>query len=369
MSKLISIVFLLISANSSLFAQYENINLDSLKRVQVEKHQLAQSRKVKFEEAIRRIESSKLSNEEINKKIIHPLLKEYNVKSYREFLSKYDSLLIQDQLMLDSIDLQILKIDSLYQSVNKGLLEKMRIDSLKLENERLKSIMNNYLVEIESLKSNSTASIDSANLYYYNLNNLKKPKIYYFKCPQNPKKSQYWKISSSPKSNTLITEGFNSDLVQFEWFEEKYDSLGSKLINYKIIGRDSIISATVEQDIVYLWQSSNYYSYQVKYNSPYGMIQFSKTRKFQRMDSLLVLDKMKEVIVFKGEYQFFNTSNNESFSYIQFSYYAKGIGFVKYERSIPINDTDYEFINLELDSILTKKEWKKLIRKNARNSH
>lgn len=364
MSKLISIIFLLISANSSLFAQKENLNIDSLRSANTEKRHLTESRKAKLDELVKKIESSGLSDEEISR-MIHPLLKEYDVNSYEEFLLKYDRLLTEDLLKLDSIDLQIWKVDSLYQLVSIGVLEQRRIDSLNQENERLKSIMKNYLTEIESLKSNTTASIDSANLYYYPLNMFKKPNIYFYSCPQNAKRSQYWKISTNRKKNKLITEAFGNDLIQFERFEEELDSAGSNLVNYEIIGKDSITRTTVEKGVVYLWKSSQPYTYQVKYNTPGGTILFSKTRTYLKKDSILVLGDMKEVLVFKGEYEFFNQSSNESYSYYQYSYYAKEIGFVKYERIIPISDTDYEFINLELDSILTKKEWKKLTKRNV----
>ena len=335
------------------------MNIDSLKSVNAEKRQIREFRKAKVDEAIKRIESTGLSDVEINR-MIHPFLKEYNVNSYEELLFKYDSLFTEEQLKLDSIDLQIMKVDSLYQLVSRGAIEQKRIDSLKQENERLKSIMNNYLTEIESLKSNITASIDSANLYYYRLKDFKKPRIYFYHCPQDSNRSQYWKVSANRKKNTLITEAFSNDLIQFERFEEEFDSLGSKLVNYKIIGEDSITNTTVEKDLVYQWQSSQPYIYQVTYNTPNGPIRFSKTRTYQCKDSLLVFGEMKEVLVFKGEYKFYNVSNNESFNYDQYSYYAKGIGFVKYERATPISGTNYEFFNLELHSVLTKKEWKKL---------
>ena len=361
MGKLISLAFLFILSNWSILAQSEQLNIDSLKRFQKENRQLAQYRKIKLEEAIEKIKSSELSDEEINR-IIHPILVEYRLNNYKELLSKYDSLLLIDQLMMDSIDLQIIEIDSLHQKVNQGILAKSQIDSLKQSTERLKSIMNNYLAEIELLKSNSIASIDSADLYYYNIKDLKKPKIYLYKCPQDQKRSQYWKVSSNLKNKTLVTEAFNMDFIQFERFEEKYDSLGSKLIDYIMINDGSVKTTIAEENNVYLWKSSKEYAYQVKYNSPNGIIQFTKTRKFLRKDSLLILGGMKEVLVFKGDYLFYNTSNKETFSYSQYSYYAKDIGFVKYERTIPTDNYDYEYVNLELEAVFSKKEWKKLKR-------
>lgn len=238
----------------------------------------------------------------------------------------------------------------------------LKVDSLEEENTRLKSLMNSYRIELDLKNSNSIASIDSANLYYYDLKDFKKSKIYYYQCPQDPKRSHYWKVTSNPKNKTLITEAYDYSFVLVDKFEEKYDSLGSKLIDYKMFESDSTINTVIEKDLVYLWESLNEYSYQVKYNSTYGIIQFSKTRKYQRMDSLLVLGNMNEVLVFRDEYKFYNTSNNELFNYTQFSYYSKKIGFVKYERSTPINETDLEFENLELEAILSKREWKKLIK-------
>ena len=62
MNKLFSIVFLLVLANSSLFAQGENLNIDSLKSVNAEKRQIREFRKAKVDEAIKRIESTGLSD-------------------------------------------------------------------------------------------------------------------------------------------------------------------------------------------------------------------------------------------------------------------------------------------------------------------
>ena len=73
MSKLIPIIFLLISANSSIFAQKENLNIDSLKSANTKKRQLMESRKAKLDEVVKKIESTGLSDEELSR-MFRPLL-------------------------------------------------------------------------------------------------------------------------------------------------------------------------------------------------------------------------------------------------------------------------------------------------------
>lgn len=361
MGKIISVVFLFILTHSIVNAQSGQLDKDSLKREQKAGRRRAHKQERIIDKTIKKIESGKLSEKERNR-ITQKVLKAHNVSSIEEFRSKYNSLRIAQQFLADSIELQIAKIDSLKQVVIKGSLSEAAEDSLRQEIQRFKSIMKNYVSEIDLLTTNTQLTIDNADMYYYNLKDHKKPKIYFYSCPQDPKRSQYWKVSANLKRNTLLTEAFDSDLVQFERFEEKYDSLGSKLVDYKMIGKDSSTSTSILKDVVYSWQSSNGYFYKVNFTSPDGIIEFSKNRRLLRLDTILVLGSMKEVIVFCESYSFYNTSSYKSYSYTQYSSYAKGIGFVMSERSIPINDTDYEFINLELDSILTEKEWKKILK-------
>ena len=62
------------------------------------------------------------------------------------------------------------------------------------------------------------------------------------------------------------------------------------------------------------------------------------------------------------EYEIKSLENAQNYEFYQFTYYAKEIGMVKYQRYHPDGTT----IELELTEILAEKEFKKLIEKASR---
>lgn len=194
--------------------------------------------------------------------------------------------------------------------------------------------------------------------YYYDLKNFQKPKVYKYKrSTKDSSDTEYWKITSDTITKELITETFNSSFKQTEYFKEKFDTSGSKMLEFLLL-EDSInteVSLPIQQD-VYLWNNPGPYKYSTIYISKYGKIYFEKTRTYQGLEKIKLLGKTYNAIKFKGEYVFKITDQNQTYKYYQYSYYIKDLGFVKYKRVFE----DLSETELYLSHIYTEEEWNSL---------
>ncbi|WP_298546057.1 hypothetical protein [uncultured Aquimarina sp.] len=194
--------------------------------------------------------------------------------------------------------------------------------------------------------------------YYYNLKDFQEPKIYEYKrSNKNSLDTEYWKIISDTINKELITETFNSGFKQIEYFKEKFDESGAKMLEFLLLEDSSStkVSKPIEQN-VYLWNNPGPYKYSTKYDSRYGEVYFEKTRTYQGLEKIKILDKTYNAIKLKGEYVFKIKDQNQTFTYYQYSYYIKDIGFVKYKRVFE----DHSETELYLYHIHTEEEWNNL---------
>ena len=111
----------------------------------------------------------------------------------------------------------------------------------------------------------------SKSEYYFPIKKLTETKIYKYECKSIPHKTEYWKITSDRANKTLVTEAYTYRYKKYEYFKEKYDNKGSKLvefISYRTsdngMRQDSVIHKPKELD-VYLWKTKNAYSYSSVY--------------------------------------------------------------------------------------------------------
>ncbi|MFD2561337.1 hypothetical protein [Aquimarina rubra] len=194
--------------------------------------------------------------------------------------------------------------------------------------------------------------------YYYDLKDFQKPKIYEYKrSTKDSLDTEYWKITSDTINKELITETFNSSFKQTEYFKEKFDASGSKMLEFVLFedSTDTRVSRPIEKN-VYLWNNPGPYKYSTKYDSSYGEIYFEKTRTYQGIEKIKILNKTYNAIKLKGEYLFKITDQNETYTYDQYSYYIKDLGFVKYKRVFE----DRSETELYLSHIYTEEEWNSL---------
>ena len=192
-------------------------------------------------------------------------------------------------------------------------------------------------------------------VYYYTAYSSNAPRIYEYTSREDSSKTQYWRIREINQGKGLLTEGFNENFHQFEFFEEKIGDEGStvkRYISYNEQG-DSLVRKIIRPD-VFKWKGKGPYQYAVEYENGGAKLFFQKNRTLIGTQKLSVLNKEYNCLKFKGVYQFGYVGQKAEYEYYQYSYYAKGIGMVKYERYFPDGETTI----LELSNIYSDEEWK-----------
>ena len=204
--------------------------------------------------------------------------------------------------------------------------------------------------------------------YYYQIGTKKEVQVYKYVDKNNPKNIEYWKVTTNPKTNKILTESFTTDFRLYNIFEEELKTDGAEIIHYADFekndeGQNIRVDGTIVDKDVYKWNDNNKYKYSVKYKSPkYGNEQFTKERTKSSFENINASGTDYSTLKFKDEYEIKSLENNQNYKFYQFTYYAKGIGMVKYQRYHPNGTT----IELELNEILTEKEFEKLIEKASR---
>jgi hypothetical protein len=201
---------------------------------------------------------------------------------------------------------------------------------------------------------------DSAKAYYFQLQDLKDSIIFKYECKEDASKTEYWKLTS--KHNTLITEAYTSDIEKYEFFVEEFTKNGSKVLKFISYhknedGAIEVINRKLKDSDVYRWEKAEDYHYSTEFVDPkYGKITFSKHRTFAKEAVIHILGANHQALKFKGTYRTKIPDDNYDYQYEQFSYYAKGLGLVKMEKTYP----DGEKVTLELTEIITKDAWDKM---------
>ena len=128
-------------------------------------------------------------------------------------------------------------------------------------------------------------------------------------------------------------------------------------------GQNILIDGNVVDNDVYKWADDNKYKYSVKYKSPkYGNEQFIKERTKNSFENINVRGTEYSTLKFMDEYEIKSLENEQNYKFYQFTYYAKDIGMVKYQRYHP----DGTKIELELDIVLSEQEFEKVSGKASR---
>lgn len=204
--------------------------------------------------------------------------------------------------------------------------------------------------------------------YYYPTGTNEDAKVYKYVDKNNQNNIEYWKVTTKSNDKILLTESFTADFRLYNIFEERHTENGAELISYADFeqneeGRNIRIDGTVEDKDVYKWMDNNKYKYSVKYNNPeYGNEQFIKERTKNRFENITIQGTEYPTAKFLDEYEIRSLENGQNYKFYQFTYYAKDIGMVKYQRYHPDGTT----IELQLDGILSEKEFEQLRGKASR---
>ena len=275
-------------------------------------------------------------------------------KTLRTAEKEYFVLLEQKKQQYDSIQVQKAKIESMMKAnENRERESAAKVQELRAEIDSLRAIMTEYIRDIDRVNT-FVNDLKKGKDYYFKLEEFVEPKIYFYYNTINPNKSQYWKLSSVPDSNWLITEGYTADFNQFEYFKEQYDSIGSKVVEYIYIeNSDSTFFNIGTSNEVYRWTLTGKYAYSVLDSTPNYERSCTKTRSFSDFDSLEVLGSLLKVVRFEDAYNFYE-GEEQVFAREQHSFYAKEYGLVRFLRIDRMNQTNETYL---LKAILTEEEW------------
>jgi|TARA_B100000809_G_C14905878_1_gene447952 hypothetical protein len=198
--------------------------------------------------------------------------------------------------------------------------------------------------------------------YYFNIDDFTNGKVYKYECKNDPGKTQYWKLTSNLKEGTLITEAFDNEFNQYEFFKEKITNSGSELLEFTSIIRDDngnvfeAIQKPIEID-VFKWETATPYKYFVETIDPdFGKVTFEKERSYIGKEDINVLGKSYKVIKLKGKYRTEVIASDQTYEYTQVSYYAEELGLVKMIKEMPNGENE----TLELTEILSNDTWNKM---------
>ncbi len=203
--------------------------------------------------------------------------------------------------------------------------------------------------------------------YYYPINQHKDVKYYKYtspKYPKNKKMRSYVRMEVNEKDRTLLKRYHNGERELYNITEEKmmgnYIELVS-YVDYKKAGTDSFIShvkskaSRITKNKIYTINKKEPYSYIVEIKNEDGKFLLEKKRQFVKYEKITVQNKKYKTAKFKDEYIYTGIDQNNNFSFIQHSYFAQGIGLVRYERVLDSG----ELRVLELTQILNQEEYKK----------
>ena len=191
--------------------------------------------------------------------------------------------------------------------------------------------------------------------YYYPLDIEDEVGVYEYVNIENPEYSEYWKVITDPSAETLVTESYRADFELYNTFYEVFEPEGAMLTSYIDYEKDAEgvvkeIRGTPTEDAVFLWDKTKSYIFSIDYVNKYGRFEMTKKRTNLGFVNIVVNDEEYKVVKFRDDYFVNAIDQEDKYSFMQVSYYAKGIGMIKYERHIPNADQ----IVLELKEVLTE---------------
>jgi len=192
--------------------------------------------------------------------------------------------------------------------------------------------------------------------YYYNLEDYTTPKYFVYEMKDHPELNQYWKIHTDPENKILVTIAYNAKFEQQEFVKEQYTDSGAVLLQFDMFENNDIVRSAVVKSDVFKWEAKpGEYAYEINYVNQYGSNNMRKERKFRLFEEMTVLGKKMDVARLSS-YYVVKTESYTPTRFSQFSYYAKGIGFVKFQRFFD----EGPLYTLELAKIIEEEEWQLL---------
>ena len=205
--------------------------------------------------------------------------------------------------------------------------------------------------------------------FYYPHNECEKSSVYVYRDKFDSDNIEYWKVSIEQNCLGITTTSYTSDFLCYNIFEERLTNQGAELMGYYDYYHDDNgnLIESPESDIisdkVYKWHDSLSYDYSVKLqSSKYGRMLISKKRVFNAYEKIKLNGVNYETIKFQDNYTDYYVDKNREYKYLQYSWYAKGVGMIRYRRF-----ASNKVIELELVKIISGREFSNLREKANRH--
>jgi len=181
--------------------------------------------------------------------------------------------------------------------------------------------------------------------FYFKPSDFRPAKTYKFQSLENPLKIEYWKISNIGK-NEILTVRNNTKGQLIDELKEKLSEKGSILTSYKrsFTGGEWIMTSEFypkERELM-KWDLKEKSNYDGEFVINGIIWNLKREREFLEITELKFDSDNYETLIFKDKYFLKPLSNpNQNLkewldktvnNFIQYSYFAKGIGLVKYKR-------------------------------------
>ena len=122
--------------------------------------------------------------------------------------------------------------------------------------------------------------------YYYPIGANQEVKVYKYIDKNNSDNIEYWKVTTNPKMNTILTESFTTDFRLYNIFEEQLNENGAEVIKYADFVKinDSVdirVNGVIIDKDVYKWSDEMKFRYSVKYKIPKFATKYSLKRELK----------------------------------------------------------------------------------------
>ena len=170
-------------------------------------------------------------------------------------------------------------------------------------------MIKNIVLLILLFTASSCLAQENLKDYYYSIGTKKEVSVYKYIDKNNLKNIEYWKVTTNPATNTILTESYTTDFRLYNIFEETITSKGAEIIRYvdfmkKNNGKIERIEGTILSKDVYKWSDSTKYTYAVKYKRPiYGNEVFTKDRTKNSFTDVNIYGKKYATVKFLDEYE------------------------------------------------------------------
>ena len=215
--------------------------------------------------------------------------------------------------------------------------------------------------------------------YYFPVEELEKPKVYYYKSGEKSDQHLFWKLSKKVEDGKtyLITDAFtyseNGEIQKVEEIKERITEEGSFVVKYVQYEYDDLgntfkLNSTMKDSCVFKWEMTSEKEIEWFFSNESVIFEnythsISKKRTLVGTDQKVNYNETKNKAIqfsdhFTTKYTNRSTGSvDKTYEMNQTSYYSKGIGMVKYNRQFE----DGSGITFKLHDIMSLDEWNKKI--------